>query len=223
MLIEKTISVDGRDYPVVISDEDDALLAAGAAGKTVIGIYREGVFGPGLDQCRYLVDSPESVTENLLERAVRRHEGLPWIIARTERLVIREFTDQDPLEAPSEDDGGGVFSDFGRRHTYILCQYAAAEMGIWAVVRKADGVIVGKCGIGGEFGYHIFPEFRGNGYAEEAARAVIAYARDVIGLTELSGWIRIGNLPSRHLAEKLGMRPGKKSSSGDCIQFYILL
>ncbi|WP_194611528.1 GNAT family N-acetyltransferase [Clostridium vitabionis] len=217
MLIrEVLVPAEGRLLPAVISDDGEALLTAAEAGKTVIGIFREGAGGPGFSRCLYLVDSPEAVTPRLLERAVRRTAVLPWIIAGTPRLIIREFQDSDPLEEPSEHDGDGVFSNWEKRHSYIRNQYRFAEYGIWAVVRKADGRMVGKCGIDRQFGYHIFPGFRRQGYAEEASRAVFSYAKRELGMTELRGWIRADNLASRRLAEKLGMRPCPEPGTALC-------
>jgi ribosomal-protein-alanine N-acetyltransferase len=245
LIREVQVPVEGCLYPAVISDDGDALLSAAAAGKTVIGILREGVGGPGFSRCLYLVDSPEAVTRKLLERAVRRTAGLPWLIAGTPRLMIREFQDSDPLEPPSEHDGDGVFSSREKRRSYIWNQYRIAEYGIWALVRKSDGRIVGKCGIDRQFCYHIYPDFRRQGYAEEASRAVFAYAKRELGMTELTGLIRADNTASRRLAEKLGMRPvrgteirrtkepgipgesrasgRKKPENANCISYRILL
>ena len=38
MVIEYSIVLDGRSHPVVISDEPEALLAAKAAGRAIIGV-----------------------------------------------------------------------------------------------------------------------------------------------------------------------------------------
>jgi len=108
MVIEKRIITAGQLLTAVISDEREALLAADAAGRATIGIWRPGREMPAV--CLYLVEDPDDVTENLLVRAVRRKLGLPWEIAETKRLLIREFCDKDPLEEPSPWDCG-VFSD----------------------------------------------------------------------------------------------------------------
>jgi [ribosomal protein S5]-alanine N-acetyltransferase len=53
------------------------------------------------------------------------------------------------------------------------------KMGKLRVTRKADGVLVGRCGFGvygpdetPEIGYSLYPEFWGNGYIWEAASAL---------------------------------------------------
>lgn len=199
----KEVMVDGRLCPVTISDEKQALQAAYAAGGAIVGIW--GPDTSGFDLCLYLVTDPEAVTERLLERAARRRLNLPWHIAETKRLLIREFTPSDPLEPESEYDGDGVFSNWEKREAYRRSQYRFAECGLWALVDKHRDVIVGKAGItDGELGYHIYPEYRGLGYAKEACRAILAYGAEELGLETLSLKVKKENAASLALAEKLG-------------------
>lgn len=220
MRIDKEIVIDGSPCPITISDDDTALLAARAAGRAVIGIWK-GTGGPGLDQCLYLVTDPEDISEELLERAGRRHLGLPWIIARTPRLLIREFTDEDPLEEAGAFDGDGVFSDRYKRHAYIQHQYRIEERGIWALVLRKTGEIVGKAGItGNELSYALSEPWRHHGLAQEALGAVIDWWRKEEG-ENLYVRIDRGNLPSLHLAEKLGFQ--KIPGQGDCVYLALTL
>ena len=147
----------------------------------------------------------EAADDILLEKAVRRQYGLPWIIAQTKRLLIREFTKDDPLEAESADDGDGVFSDRARREDYIDNQYRFHECGLWALVLKKSGLIIGKAGItAGELGYHIYGPFRGRGYAFEACSAILGYAEEELGLRHVRIKTGEGNEASVRLAEALG-------------------
>ena len=204
MTIVHSVTVEGRTCPVTVSDEREALLAALAAGGAVVGII--GKKGEDLPEgLRYLCTDPEDLPEKYLERVARRHLSLPWVMARTERLIIREFTDSDPLEEANPHDGDGVFSDREKRRAYIESQYGIAECGLWALVRKADGRIVGKCGLNdGELAYHIYPEFRGQGLALEACRAVIRLAFSEEEMEALYLRVREENKASLALAKKLG-------------------
>jgi [ribosomal protein S5]-alanine N-acetyltransferase len=56
-----------------------------------------------------------------------------------------------------------------------------------------------------ELGYDFRSEFWNQGYATEAACAVRDYAFDVLHLPQLISLIRVGNLASRRVAEKVGM------------------
>lgn len=207
MTIVKEVTVEGTRYPVTVSDDNEALLAAAAAGRAIIGIWDPSVrpLGAGFDACLYLVCEMEAADDMLLEKAVRRQYGLPWIIAQTKRLLIREFTKDDPLEAESDDDGDGVFSDRARREDYIDNQYRFHECGLWALVLKKSGVIIGKAGItAGQLGYHIYGPFRGRGYAFEACSAILGYAEEELGLRHVRIKTGEGNEASVRLAEALG-------------------
>ena len=207
MTIVKEVTVEGIRYPVTVSDDNEALLAAAAAGRAIIGIWDPSVrpLGAGFDACLYLVCEMEAADDMLLEKAVRRQYGLPWIIAQTKRLLIREFTKDDPLEAESADDGDGVFSDRARREDYIDNQYRFHECGLWALVLKKSGLIIGKAGItAGELGYHIYGPFRGRGYAFEACSAILGYAEEELGLRLVRIKTVEGNEASVRLAEALG-------------------
>lgn len=207
MTIVKEVTVEGIRYPVTVSDDNEALLAAAAAGRAIIGIWDPSVrpLGAGFDACLYLVCEMEAADDMLLEKAVRRQYGLPWIIAQTKRLLIREFTKDDPLEAESADDGDGVFSDRARREDYIDNQYRFHECGLWALVLKKSGVIIGKAGItAGQLGYHIYGPFRGRGYAFEACSAILGYAEEELGLRHVRIKTGEGNEASVRLAEALG-------------------
>ena len=139
------------------------------------------------------------VDDVYLERIVRRSLGLPWRICETERLLIREFTKEDGTRVFKGARGGdrkrqGVLYT-GALDAYIWHQYRFCEYGIWAVVRKSDGALVGTAGVSAgqeedgqksageaegeeeawlELGYHIFRPYRRRGYAREACEAVIA-------------------------------------------------
>ena len=207
MTIVKEVTVEGIRYPVTVSDDNEALLAAAAAGRAIIGIWNPSanLSGAGFDACLYLVCEAEAADDRLLEKAVRRRYGFPWMIAETERLLIREFTADDPLEPESEDDGGGVFSDRVRRDDYIVNQYRFHECGLWALVEKEKGLIIGKAGItDGELGYHIYRPFRRCGYAFEACRAIIGYAKKELDLACIRLKTDNKNEASVRLAEKLG-------------------
>ena len=167
---------------------------------------------------------------------MRRHIGLPWIIAETDRLLIREFTPDDIAQMPEEPDAwytveeraaDKIFYDKDKLEAYIKSQYRFYEYGIWAVVRKADGVVVGKAGVTNleepehgeseheimlpeesteyvELGYHIFRHFRRQGYAEEACRAVLNYAKEELACP-VCAHVAKENTASIQMLEKLGV------------------
>lgn len=84
--------------------------------------------------------------------------------------------------------------------------------GLFSVMLKETGELIGDCGLeemeserAAELGYDFRSEFWNQGYATEAARAVRDYAFDALHLPRLISLIRVGNLPSKRVAEKVGM------------------
>ena len=57
-----------------------------------------------------------------------------------------------------------------------------------------------------ELGYWIGVPFWGNGYATEAATAVVAFGFDVLGLHRIYAYHFAGNTASQRVLEKIGMR-----------------
>ena len=84
--------------------------------------------------------------------------------------------------------------------------------GLFSVFLKETGELIGDCGLeqmddmhAAELGYDFRSDYWNQGYATEAARAVRDYAFDVLYLPHLISLIRVGNLSSRRVAEKVGM------------------
>ena len=96
---------------------------------------------------------------------------------------------------------------------YIETRYRLGEFFDWAVTERVGGRMIGTCGFttidapndAGEIGYVLNPEFHGQGLGTEAARAVVRFGFEVIGLHRIEAKFMQGNTPSRHVMEKLGM------------------
>ena len=87
--------------------------------------------------------------------------------------------------------------------------------GLFSVIRNCDGRLIGDCGLEQmtvdgqpvtELGYDFRSDAWGQGFATEAAVAVRDYAFDVLGLSQMISLIRVGNVASRRVAEKIGMQ-----------------
>jgi RimJ/RimL family protein N-acetyltransferase len=98
--------------------------------------------------------------------------------------------------------------------------YRTHGYGLW-LLTTADGGFVGDCGLTPqvvdgvtelEVGYHVRPALQGRGYATEAAAASRDFARDVLGATRLIAIIHPDNRPSQRVAEKIGLRPEKRTT-----------
>jgi ribosomal-protein-alanine N-acetyltransferase len=95
----------------------------------------------------------------------------------------------------------------------ILKLYSDHGYGPYRIEPLDGGAPMGLCGLFKrdylevpDIGYTLLPEFRGHGYALEAARAVLAMARDELRLPQLKAIVSPDNPASVRLLEKLGMR-----------------
>jgi ribosomal-protein-alanine N-acetyltransferase len=146
----------------------------------------------------------------------------------TERLALRELeeSDVDLLHDALGDPVSMRYypAPFTRAKTAEWIEqnrsrYAADGFGLWAVEWKATGELVGDCGPVAriadgvhevEVGWHVRPSRQRQGIATEAARECCRYAFEELGLTRLISLIRPENVPSRRVAEKLGMAVEKE-------------
>ena len=149
MTEKRTVFISGTPYTVTISSEQEVLSAAYAAGGAIIGLWDKNRSGQSLAPAEYVVECAEDADEEFLERVVRRRLHMPWIIAETERLVIREFTAEDAAHMIQEDVGPGdeIFHRREKLTAYIDSQYRFFEYGIWAVVEKESMTVIGKAGL----------------------------------------------------------------------------
>ena len=148
MVIEYSIALDGRSHPVVISDEPEALLAAKAAGRAIIGVEGNGNKW-NITCAHYIIPDFMSASRELAELVLRRHMGLPWTIGTTGRLIIREFVKEDAGRIPEEEYGmeENVFRTPELLAHYIEMQYGFYEYGTWALEEKGSGALVGMAGV----------------------------------------------------------------------------
>ena len=146
-------------------------------------------------------------------------------ILETARLRLREMGEEDfPALCRMLRDPAVMYAyehAFSRQEArdWLFNQqerYRRDGFGLWAVVEKATGEMVGQCGLtwqplgnGGrmpEVGYLLERSVWHRGYATEAARACRDYAFDVLGFEEVCSIIRENNLPSQAVARRNGMR-----------------
>ncbi|MBT9777175.1 GNAT family N-acetyltransferase [Clostridium sp. MCC353] len=140
------VTIKGVEYPVLISDEYEALQAALAAGRAVIELIGDGP----MSGAPFGAERLEEIDSIYLERVVRRNLKLPWIIGETERLLIREFCLEDRkdiIREPEDGEDDRAFYTEDRLASYIRNQYTFYQYGIWALVDKKRGILVGMAGL----------------------------------------------------------------------------
>lgn len=93
-----------------------------------------------------------------------------------------------------------------------------AGAAVFAIAIKAEGNFIGACGydpllIGApDLGYWLGEPYWGQGYATEAAAAVLAHAFEAAGLERMESGCRSDNRASRRVLEKLGFRPSGRAT-----------
>jgi RimJ/RimL family protein N-acetyltransferase len=147
------------------------------------------------------------------------------LILQTPRLRLRWFTaaDADFIRRLLNDPAW--LANIGERHVRTRRQaqiwiatrhtavYGRLGFGFWAVERIDDGALVGMCGLVKrdtlmevDVGYALLPEFRGHGYAREAAAACVRYGHDVLGLPEIWAITGPDNVASGAVLRQIGLR-----------------
>jgi RimJ/RimL family protein N-acetyltransferase len=149
-------------------------------------------------------------------------------ILETSRLALRELTLGDAKELalvlsdpetmhfyPTPLDRAGVDGWITRN----MRRYREDGHGLWAMVLKSSGEVIGDCGLTVqevqsqneiEIGYHVRRDLWGQGLATEAARACRDYGFAHMPVERLISLIRPENLASRRVAEKNGMTVWKE-------------
>ena len=146
------------------------------------------------------------------------------MILETERLTLRELTDDDYVALyavladsdimahyPYTFDEARVRRWIGRNRE----RYQQDGFGLWAMVLKETGEMIGDCGITmqnihgtmlPEIGYHIRADRQRRGYASEAAAECIRYAFENYDFPAVYSYMKYTNIPSQRTAVKNGMK-----------------
>jgi [ribosomal protein S5]-alanine N-acetyltransferase len=144
------------------------------------------------------------------------------IVCETSRLILRRFTRDDlaPLSAMHLDEEVGRFIGVktpeqtrDSLETW-LSEYERYGFSKWAVVLRESEELIGRCGLSPEqadgvdiweLGWTFARAHWRKGYATEAAQAAMQYSFRVLGHRRLVSLIRLGNVASVRVAEKIGM------------------
>ena len=169
--------------------------------------------------------------------------GRPHLtVLETERLRLRRLTVGDaPFMVTLLNDPAFIqfVGDRGVRtredaETYLLegplASYAALGFGLYGASLLEADELIGICGLlkrpaldDVDLGFAFLPPFRGRGYASEAAAAVLAYARNALGLRRVVAFTAPDHAASIHVLGKLGFafeRNVRLSDDGNELQLF---
>lgn len=218
------VVLDGfcREETIVIADLPETVSMLLKAGWYVVILYHERnrnqTFGPA----RYAVEDVFSLEYRSYEEAFKRLAGLPWDILETDRLKVRESTVEDVddfyriYKEPSitlymED----LYQEKEAEHAYMKAYidqiYGFYGYGLWTVVLKKTGQVIGRAGLSiregydlPELGFVIDAAYQNQGYGFEVCKGILAYAKAELAFDMVQALTDARNLISKHLLEKLG-------------------
>lgn len=145
----------------------------------------------------------------------------------SERLHFRQYSDNDLdfLLSLLSDPQEVRFIGSGKTHNregakqflnWIYGSYKInPDFGLMVLTRKKDNVKIGHAGlvpqaINGvkeiEIGYWIARDYWHNGYATEAARALLDYGKSTCAIHRFIALIQNGNVASQKIAKNIGMK-----------------
>ncbi len=143
----------------------------------------------------------------------------------TERLTIRPFTLDDAafIVALLNDsdwlrfigDKAVKTEEDARRYLAAgpMAMYALHGFGLCAIERTKDRSTIGMCGLirregltDVDIGYALVPEARGQGFALEAAQAVLEHGLTTLGIDRIVAITDPDNVASTRVLEGIGMR-----------------
>lgn len=155
----------------------------------------------------------------------QRQKGIPREILKTNRTRVREFCmgDLDALMELYAQPGIAKWTpglqsyeeEAAYQKDYIRYMYGLVGYGMWLVLDKESGQLIGRAGIESnetceageaELGYVIHPAFWNRGIATEVCRAILKYAGEEFGICRFFVRIKKENVSSLAVAEKLGIK-----------------
>ncbi|HEX5113050.1 MAG TPA: GNAT family N-acetyltransferase [Saprospiraceae bacterium] len=164
------------------------------------------------------------------------------LVLETDRLNLREYTIEDaPFLLRLVNDPAWL-RHIGDRKVYTvedaeqyllngsIKSYHDHGFGFWKVENKETGEAMGSAGLAKrdyledvDLGFAFLPEYRTQGYGQEAAISIIDFAKKSLGLKNLVAITSQDNIPSINLLVKLGFKyQDKFLLEGEYLNLYKL-
>ena len=151
------------------------------------------------------------------------------IFIETERLILREILPTDEQGLFELDSNPNVHTYLGNNPvnnisqikeviSKIRQQYIDNGIGRWAIIDKATNDFIGWTGLKFvtettnnhinfyDLGYRLIEKYWGKGIATETTKATLKYAFEKLNLKEVYGMCDIGNVGSKNVLEKTGLK-----------------
>ena len=212
-----------RGIPTLwITDDEETARSLSDRGQAVLIYLHAGNKDSDFSGFVYAVEDIGELDDDYLEKVFRRFLGVPWDILETESCFLRESTMED-VEAFYEIYGEpsmtrymeNLFADHEEERAYIReyikSQYGFYGFGIWTVVEKQSGQVIGRAGLSyregyeePELGFLIGVPWQGRGLATEVCQEILKYGRQQLGFTRFQAMVMPENKASLQVCGKLG-------------------
>ncbi len=191
-------------------------------GKYVVALLTCDNQNQDFSFCKYAVMDIDQCPLSFFEGILKRFEEKPWDILETKRCRIREtcVNDVDAFYELYKDKEitkymEPLFEDRDEEieytKSYIKNVYEFYGFGMWTVIEKESGNIIGRAGVSyregfelPEMGFMIGKAYQQKGYAYEVCHAIAQYMYENYEMEKLILFIEPDNLPSINLVQKLG-------------------
>ena len=222
-LKEMGIYIRGKENSLFISDSDEILIDLKAKDCYIVA-WEHGNQKVRSFTAKLAFQDLLETDADFFEKCFERLAGIPWKIAETKRLLIREMCEEDlellytiyrdpEITYYTEN----LYEDREKERQYIRDYiryiYSYYGYGTWLLFQKETGELVGRAGLNPrpgfdetELGFLIAKKFWRQGYATEACLKIIEIAGNVFEMARLQALVEKENTASVSLLKKLNFQ-----------------
>lgn len=219
---------ENEEAVLYVTDDLDEARVLKEGGKAVLIYLHDGNREQDFSEFLYAVEDPEDLEPEYVNKVYRRLMGMPWDILETKRCLVRETTPEDvddfyhiysdpAITRYMEDLYPEIDQEKQYIREYIEKVYSFFEFGVWTVVERKSGSVIGRAGFAfregyeePELGFIIGVPWQRQGYAEEVCRAVMKYGWEILGFRQVQAMVEPENTASLRLCGKLGFMEKEK-------------
>ena len=207
---------------LLITDLPEAANQYLEKGWYLAALYHEKNQGLSFPGVRYAIEDVSALEYRSYEEVYKRLAGIPWDILETKRLQVRESILQDVDEfyriyrEPAitrymENLFPEKEAELAYMKAYISQIYGFYGYGLWSVLLKEEGRVIGRAGLSVREGYEL-PELgfvietacQHRGYGYEVCSGVLDYAEKELAFGKVQALVKEKNVNSLLLLDKLG-------------------
>ncbi len=235
------IHTGGQTGILYVTDDESTAKRLRDSGEAVLIYFHDGNRNMDFSGFLFGVEEPENLDEDYAEKVYCRLKGIPWDILETKRCRIRETVPED-VDAFYEIYSDPAITEFMEDlypekeqekayiREYIEKIYTYYEFGVWTIVEKNTGDVIGRAGFSyragydePELGFIIGVPWQRKGYAEEACRAILDYGWNNLCFDRVQVLVETENEPSLRLCDKLGFHGADELTMDDKRYFRLIL